>query len=129
MKSFERRTQVARAIQRELGNILQSGLIKDDRLSKLLSIVKVDLNSSLSSAIVLYSIIEQDIGLCEGAQAALNEHAGRLRGMIGRKLNLRYAPKLVFTRCESLSKGVDMVYLINQTIEKDQEAIRLRNND
>ncbi len=125
MKSFERRTQVARAIQRELATILQSGGLKDDRISPLISIVSVELNSSLSSAKVIYSLIsaEPDDELAiAGVQAALVDQAGYVRGVIGRRLNLRYAPKLFFTPSDALRKSVDLVHLIDEVVVDDQSA-------
>jgi len=127
MKSFERREKVARAIQIEIGNMLQKGAIKDDRIDKFVSIVSVNLNSSLSSAKVGFSILLQseddEMNLLEMAsmKAALNDNSGYMRGAIARKLNLKYAPKIYFVESESLSKSVDMVDLIDRTVQEDEE--------
>ena len=123
MKQFERKIQVARALQKEIGALIQRGGVKDDRMATLVSIVDVTLNSSLSSARVTYSVLsaEGDESAHVGTQAALGEHAGYIRGVVGRKLNLRYAPKLYFTASDSLSKSVDMVDLINRTVEGDNQ--------
>ncbi len=123
MKSYERRTKVAKAIQKELGTLIQRGGVKDDRLEKFISIVDVDLNSSLSSAKVIYSVMsaddDPDVGH-QGTQAALDEHSGYLRGIIGRKLNLKYAPRLIFVASDSLTRAVDMVDLIDRTVHEDE---------
>lgn len=126
MKSFERREKVARAIMREISNLIQHGAIKDDRLNKFVSIVEVDLNAGLSSAKVLFSVMNtnndgDDLSSIAGVKAALNEHSGYVRGIVGRKLNLKYAPKLIFVQSESLTKAVDLVDLIDKTVEKDDE--------
>jgi ribosome-binding factor A len=125
MKSFERRTQVAKAIQRELATIIQSGGLKDDRISPLISIVSVELNPSLSSAKVVYSMLsnepEDELAIAS-AQAGLIEHAGYARGVIGRRLNLRYAPKLYFTPSSALRKSVDLIHLIEEVVVDDQSA-------
>jgi ribosome-binding factor A len=126
MKSFERREKVSRAIMREISNMLQTGSVKDDRLNKFVSIVDVDLNPALSTAKVLFSVMPTG---CEvdslvsfvGVKAALNEHSGYIRGVVGRKLNLKYAPKLIFVQSESLAKAVDLVDLIDRTVEQDDE--------
>ncbi len=123
MKSFERRVQVAKAMQRELATIIQSGALKDDRISAFLSIVNVDLNPSLSSAKVTYSLIStnpQDELELASAQAALIDHASYMRGVVGRRLNLKHAPKLFFTPGSSLKEAVDLVHLIDQTVEEDK---------
>ena len=126
MKSFERREKVARAIKMELGNLIQKGSIKDDRIDdKFVSIVDVSLNSSLSSAKVFFSILNQseddDLAQLEmqATQAALNDNAGYMRGVIARNLNLKYAPKIFFALGDNLSKAVDMVDLIDRTVSDD----------
>lgn len=125
MKSFERREKVARAIMREISNLIQHGAVKDDRLNKFVSIVEVDLNAGLSSAKVLFSVMNtgdaDNLSSLVGVKAALNEHSGYIRGVVGRKLNLKYAPKLIFVQSESLTKAVDLVDLIDKTVEKDDE--------
>ncbi len=127
MKSYERREKVARAIKVELGNLIQKGGVKDDRIDKFVSIVEVNMNQSLSSAKVTFSILnpseDPEMGEVEmsSMQAALNENSGYMRGVIARKLNLRYAPKIYFVTSDSLSKAVDMVDLIDRTVNEDIE--------
>lgn len=123
MKQYERRVQVARAIQKEIGALIQRGGIKDDRMAALVSVIDVELNSSLSSARVIFSVLtgEKDDFSYMGTQAALKDNAGYIRGVVGRKLNLKYAPKLYFVASDSLSKSVDMVDLINRTVEEDEQ--------
>ncbi|MEY3369864.1 MAG: hypothetical protein RLZZ361_534 [Cyanobacteriota bacterium] len=126
MKSFERREKVSRAIMREISNMLQTGAVKDDRLNKFVSIVDVDMNPALSSAKVLFSVMStgsdiDSLASLIGVKAALNEHSGYIRGAVGRKLNLKYAPRLIFVQSESLAKAVDLVDLIDRTVEKDDE--------
>jgi ribosome-binding factor A len=124
MKQYERRVQVARAIQKEIGSLIQKGGIKDDRMARLVSVVDVDLNSSLSSAKVIYSVLsgEDDEVSLMGTDAALRESSGYIRGVIGRKLNLKYAPRLYFIHSDSLSKSVEMVNLIDRTVESDEAS-------
>lgn len=125
MKSYERRTKVAKALQREIASFIQQGGVKDDRLDKFVSIVEVDINPALSSAKVLYSVMNEIGADCvdhAGTKAALNEHSGYIRGVIGRKLNLRYAPKLIFVESNSLAEAVNMVDLINRTVAADDAA-------
>ncbi len=132
MKSFERRVQVAKAIRKELAQIIQAGGVKDDRMSSFISIIDVDVNPSLSSAKVFYSVWgtddTQSTALIKetGTQAALDQQASHLRGVVGRKLNLKHAPRLVFIRSDFLSNSVDMVHLIDETVKQDEEIISAR---
>ncbi len=123
MKSFERREKVAKAIQREVAQLIQTGAVKDDRIEGFVSIVDVDLNSSLSSAKVLYSVMNlvNPEAAQAGINAALNDKAGYIRGIVGRRLNLKYAPKLIFIESKSLAQTVDLIDLINKTVREDNE--------
>lgn len=124
MKSFERRKQVAQALKREIAQFIQSGALKDDRVSPLLSILEVEMNPSLSAAIVKYSIIgsEDDPAQVTGTQAALDDKASYIRGVVARKINLKYAPKLIFNYSDSLKKGFDVINLINEAIKTDESS-------
>lgn len=123
MKSFERRTQVARAMQKELAQMIHSGNLNDDRVSSFVSIISVELNPSLSSAKVIYSLlgvdpVEEEIKLAE-SQVALNENAKKLRGTVARRLNLKFAPKLFFIPSSALRESVDLIHLIDETVAED----------
>jgi len=126
MKSFERRIQVAKAMKKELAAIIQGGGIKDDRVNGFVSIVEVDLNPSLSSAKVIYSVLSENPEEHEinnmSAKAALNDAAKHLRGRVARRLNLKFAPKIYFVPSDSLTASVDLVHLIDQTVEEDEAA-------
>lgn len=134
MKSYERRVKVARALHREIATLIHQGGVKDDRLDKFVSIVDVDLNPSLSSAKVLYSVMNEN-GIPDeeidhgGTKAALNESAGFIRGVVARKLNLKYAPKLIFVESDSLSRAVDMVNLIDTTVAADAQKHKEAKDD
>lgn len=135
MKSFERRIQVAKAIRKELALIIQSGGVKDDRLPDFVSIIDVDINPSLSSAKVIYSVWDADdpantsLLKQSSTQAALDDQARHLRGIVGRKLNLKHAPRLVFVRSDCLGNSVDMVHLIDETVKHDDEVINARTKE
>ncbi|MBT6842589.1 MAG: 30S ribosome-binding factor RbfA [Candidatus Melainabacteria bacterium] len=121
MKSYERREKVAQAIKREIALLIQQGAVKDDRMDSFVSIVSVDLNQSLSSARIMYSVMDGSDDIEHvGTKAALDASAGYMRGVVARRLNLRYAPKLIFIEVSSLSKAVDMVDLIDKTVAKDE---------
>ena len=122
-KKYERREKVAEAIKRELAHIIQTGGIKDDRLSAFISIIDVEMNHKLSSAKVTYSILdpgEDELSTQIGTQAALEANTGHIRGMVCRKLNLRYAPELIFKHSDSLKNSVELVNLIDKLVEEDE---------
>ncbi len=120
-KRYERREKVSEAIKRELASLVESGSIKDDRLAPFISIIDVELSHNLATGKVSYSILgNDDPGVEAGTQAALESKTGKIRGMVARKLNLRYAPQLFFKCTDSLSKGSDLIDLIDKVNESDE---------
>jgi ribosome-binding factor A len=123
-KSYPRHERVSRALLREIAKFIEAGNVKDDRLNTTISIVDVELNPSLSSARVYFSILdpdfEDDIGTQAAIAAALNEHSGLIRGNAARQIHLRYAPKLYFIYTDSLSQSVNLIGLIDSVVDKDQ---------
>ncbi|NQY78912.1 MAG: 30S ribosome-binding factor RbfA [Candidatus Caenarcaniphilales bacterium] len=115
---------MARAIQREIATMLWNNSIKDDRISGLVSIVDVEMNSSLSSAQVFFSIMDPDLtddfGVQAAVKAALDEHAGAISGNVARQINLKYAPRLHFNFTESLKDSVELINLIDKAVESDE---------
>lgn len=122
MKQYKRNVQVAIAIKKELATVIQSGIIKDDRFAPFVSIVEVDLSPDLRNAKVIYSILDADNPAYEtGTQAALESNAKQLSGLIGRKLNLKYAPRMTFENNKSLKGAFDLINLIDQ-VNKGSES-------
>lgn len=123
-KGYERRERVSKAIQREVARMLWSNVIKDDRLSAMVSIIDVNMSPSLSSARIYFSIMDSDliddIGVQAGAKAALDEQSGMISGELARTLNLKYAPRLHFIYTKSLKDSVELISLIDKTVESDE---------
>lgn len=85
--------------------------VKDPRVSKLLSIVKVDVSGDLSYATVYVSAIEGADTTRESA-AALNKASGFLRHELGARLSLRKVPQLRFVADDSIEKSARISEII-----------------
>ncbi len=85
--------------------------VKDPRVSKLLSIVKVDVSSDLSYASVYVSAIE---GYEETVSSvkALKGAAGFLRRELGARLTLRKVPELRFIADDSIAQSANISRII-----------------
>lgn len=133
MKQYKRNVQVAIAIKKELAKVIQAGFIKDDRFAPFVSIVEVDLSPDLRNAKVIYSILETENPSYEtGTQAALESHSKQISGLIGRKLNLKYAPRMVFENNKSLKGAFDLINLIdsvNEEATSSQEDLESNSNE
>ena len=90
--------------------------LKDPRISKLLSIVKVDVSGDLSYATVYVSAIEGREAT-ETSVKGLKSAAGYLRRELGSRLSLRKVPELRFVADDSIDKSAQISRIINSLPE------------
>lgn len=97
-------------LQRVLSDLLRD--VKDPRVSKLLSIVKVDLSADLSYATVYVSAIEGMEKTVESVKGLKNA-AGFLRRELGARLGLRKTPELRFIADDSIEHSAHISRIID----------------
>lgn len=85
--------------------------VKDPRVSKLLSIVKVDVSGDLSYATVYVSAIEGFEATVSSVKA-LKGAAGFLRRELGARLKLRKVPELRFIADDSIEHSANISKII-----------------
>lgn len=85
--------------------------VKDPRVSKLLSIVKVDVSGDLSYATVYVSAIEGSEKTKESVKA-LKGAAGYLRRELGARCKMRKVPELRFVADDSISVSASISKII-----------------
>ena len=86
--------------------------IKDPRVSKLLSIVKVDVSGDLSYATVYVSAIEGYEQTVSSVKA-LKGAAGYIRRELGARLKLRKVPELRFVADDSIEVSAKISRIVN----------------
>ena len=86
--------------------------VKDPRVSKLLSIVKVDVTGDLSYATVYVSAIE-GFETTVNSVKALKGAAGFLRRELGARLKLRKVPELRFVADDSIEQSANISKIID----------------
>ncbi len=113
-----RPARVGELIQSELAVLLLKDL-KDPRL-ELSTVSHVDVSPDLRHARVYISRVgdaqEQENAL-EGFQRA----AGFIRGQLGKRLKLRYVPKLEFVIDTGIAYGVRISSMLNTLVPQEQE--------
>ena len=87
--------------------------IKDDRISKLLSIVKLDVSGDMSYATVYVSAIEGSQKTEESVKVLNKSAAGYLRRELGARLKLRKVPELRFVADNSIETSAKISQIIN----------------
>ena len=97
-------------IQRELAALLPT--VKDPRVRGLVSITRVDTTTDLHYAKVYVSVLDK--GDAREVVRGLKSAGGYLRRELGRALNLRHTPELIFQADDSIDKGAHILKLLNQ---------------
>ena len=110
-QQFERTDRIASEIMREAERIIRED-VSDPRTQCMFSITHVDVTRDLRYAKVYVSIDEEDKR--EPMMKALKSAAGFIRHNLGRRVQLRYTPELLFELDTTIEYGVHIASLINQ---------------
>ncbi len=92
--------------------------IKDPRVSKLLSIIKVDVSGDLSYATVYVSAIEGYEATLSSVKA-LKGASGFLRKELGARMKLRKVPELRFIADDSIEQSANITKIIESFKEEN----------
>ncbi len=87
--------------------------VKDPRVSKLLSIVKLDVSGDMSYATVYVSAIEGSEKTAESVKALNKSANGYLRRELGARCKLRKVPELRFIADNSIENSAHISEIIN----------------
>lgn len=105
-------------IQRELSSLIRT--VKDPRVHGLVSITAVDTTPDLRYAKIFVSVLDKsDV---KEVVKGLRSAGGYLRRELGRALQLRYTPELLFERDDSIDKGAHILSLL-----RDPEVVKPAN--
>ena len=106
-------------IQKELANLLRT--VKDPRVQNtMISITRVETTPDLRYAKVYVSFLEEN--KAAEAMKGLKSAGGYLRRELGRGLQLRYTPELVWALDDSITYGAKKLELINSLgVKADEE--------
>ena len=110
--STPRHLRVAQSIKREMSDIILRGL-KDERVGGIVSVTDVECSSDCRRAKIFISVFGEEHQQ-ESTMEALNDHVGEIRGELGRRLQLRFAPDVSFKLDNSLERGAQVSALINK---------------
>ena len=110
-QQYERTDRIASEIMREAERIIRED-VSDPRTECMFSITHVDVTRDLRYAKVYISVNEEEKR--EPMMKALKSAAGFIRHNIGRRVQLRYTPELLFELDTTIEYGVHIASLINQ---------------
>ena len=117
MKSYKRADRVKHLIHQEISRILQAE-IKDPRV-QFVTVTKVSLSADLRDAKIYVSSLDTSHNR-EEMLTGLKRASGYVRGELGRRLKLRYIPKIEFVFDDSLDKQDRILNLLDQIHESEE---------
>ena len=113
MAQGRRVERVAALIRKETSELLING-IRDERVHQgMVSITEVEVSGDLQHCKIFVSVFgepEDRNQVLEGLQAA----SGYLRGELGRRLQMRRSPEVVFHLDRGIEKGTSVLGLLNR---------------
>ena len=105
-------------IQRELSALIRT--VKDPRVHGLVSITAADTTTDLRYAKIYVSVLDQsDV---KEVVKGLKSAGGYLRRELGRALQLRYTPELIFVEDDSINQGAHILSML-----RDQSVVKPAN--
>ena len=110
-QQFERTDRIASEIMREVERIIRED-VSDPRTDCMFSVTHVDVTRDLRYAKVYISIYEEEKRA--PMMKALKSAAGFIRHTLGRRVQLRYTPELLFELDTTIEYGVHIASLINE---------------
>ena len=102
-------------VMREVANIIRN--LKDSRIPLMTSVVKVSVTNDLRYAKVYISVMG-DEETKKKAMEGLRSAAGYIRREIGKRIDLRYTPEVIFELDSSIEHGARIEELLNNLNNK-----------
>ncbi len=93
--------------------------LNDPRVCGTYAVTRADVTRDLRYAKVYVSILEDD--KADGLMQALKKAAGYLRREVGRQVDLRYTPELIFERDRNIAYGAHIAQVLREVVPEEQE--------
>lgn len=105
--------------KKEISNLIQNE-IKDPRITAMISVTDVKVTKDLRYAKVYVSIFCNNEEDKDSNLHALKSASGFVRKELGRRINLRHTPEILFEIDDSINYGMHMDELIHKISKKDE---------
>jgi ribosome-binding factor A len=110
--ALNRINRISEEVKKEVSDIVKNE-INDPRIAEFTSIIAAEVTRDLRYAKVFISVLGDD-KVKKDTMQGLKSAAGFVRKEIGRRINLRYTPEIIFELDESIEKGIYMSKLIDE---------------
>ncbi len=116
MPSF-RIDRISEEVRTAVDNAIRS--MNDPRVSGTYSVTRADVTRDLRYAKIYISVLEED--KAKDLLKALKSAAGYLRRELGRQVDLRYTPELLFELDRNIAYGAHISELLHQIVPEHKE--------
>ena len=113
MAAFDRIDRISEEVRRELDKIIRDGL-NDPRIGGTWSILRADVTRDLRYCKVRISILEEERR--KEMMEALKKASGFIRRELGKAVDLRYVPELIF----ELDTNIEYAARINEILKNSE---------
>ncbi len=117
--NFDRIDRISEEVRREVDRILREE-VRDPRVAGTWSITRAEVTRDLRYAKIRVSILEDELRV--PMIKALKSAAGFVRRSLGKNLNLRYTPELLFEADDNIAYGVHISLLLAEVMPEADKA-------
>lgn len=107
--------KVESLLKEQIGCLLLKNEIKDPRVNSLINVTHITISKDLKFAKVYISFFGEREKLVAAVEA-LNHAAGFIQGLLGKRVRLRFTPKLTFILDESIEKGFRITQKLKEIV-------------
>ena len=115
---INRYDRVGEEIKKGLSDVIRE--LKDPRISPMTTIITSDVTSDLMLCKVRVSVYDKDEQVIKDTVEALNHASGFIARELGRRIDIRRIPKLVFVKDDSIEYSVHISKVINEVMASDK---------
>ena len=112
-----RTDRISEEVRREVDKIIREE-ISDPRVGGMFSVTRADVTRDLRYAKIYVSIYEEDKR--KPMMAALKKAAGFVRFHLGKRMDLRYTPEILFELDNNIEYGVHIASVIHHVIQEEE---------
>ena len=116
-REFSRTRRVEEQMRRDLSDMIRHE-IKEPGLG-MISISEIRVTPDLGQAQVYVSILQDDREIIERSLETLQAYAGKLRGLLGKRMRIRRVPELTFIYDDLIRRSAELDQVIENAVEED----------
>ncbi|MCF2950440.1 30S ribosome-binding factor RbfA [Paraglaciecola aquimarina] len=123
-REFSRTDRVGQQIHKEIASILQNEFKNRDPRLGMVTVSAVEVSRDLAYAKIFVTFFENDEEQIKNYLEILQDNKGFIRTLLASRMRMRAVPAVKFVRDGSLSEGIRISNLVDETISKDAERAK-----